>query len=118
MPIITLVESSPGTLNYLLQPLNYTQLYNKLKTILSSEEILLFSRPDIYDASTNWSADLPAGYTRTQLQLYTGMSSQDRTNVEEKISNLKESITRKLSSNKDLSGIAETFFKIPPLYHG
>jgi len=113
MPIITLVESSPGTLNYLLQPLNYTQLYNKLKTILSSEEMLLFSRPDIYDASTNWSADLPAGYTRAQLQLYTGMSSQDRTNVEEKISNLKESITRKLSSNKDLSGIAETFFKIP-----
>lgn len=113
MPIITLLESSPGTLNYLLQPLNYTQLYNKLKTILSAEEMLLFSRPDIYDASTNWSADLPSGYTRSQLQLYSSMVAQDRLNVEQKISQLKESITRKLSTNKDLTAISETFFKIP-----
>ena len=113
MPLITLIESAPGSLNYLLQPRNYTQLYNKLKTSLNTEEILLFTRPDIYDASTNWSADLPIGMLKLNIVSYNNLNDGDRTLVGETIVRLKNSIQEKLKSNKDFGNIIDLFFEIP-----
>jgi hypothetical protein len=112
MPVRILVESPSSSLVFLLQPRNYTQLHNKLRSLLG-EGYRLFSRPDVYSGHTTWSVDVPDGSVR--VRGYGDLSATEKSLMDERISVLVFEARSVLSADRELSSLVEYFFEIPGL---
>jgi len=111
MPIHLLNESSSGSLIFTLQPRNYTQLHNKLRSLLDGAEVGLFSRPDIYSSTMTWSVELPAGVSGTRS--YGQLTQSEKDQVGERISMLQSRIQTKLSGDREMAPLVDQFFVLP-----
>ena len=111
MPIHLLNESSSGSLIFTLQPRNYTQLHNKLRSLLDGAEVSLFSRPDIYSSTMTWSVELPAGVSGTRS--YAQLTQSEKDQVGERISMLQSRIQTKLSGDREMAPLVDQFFVLP-----
>jgi len=111
MKLHQLIETPTASLIFTLQPRNYTQLHNKLRSLLEGAEIGLFSRPDIYSTSMTWSVELPQGVTGTRT--YAQLSQSEKDQVGERISMLQSRIQTKLSQDREMAPLIDQFFVIP-----
>ena len=96
--------------NFLLHPLNYTQLHNKLKTVLDPKELQLFARPDITTDTTSWTADIKG---QGKMLNFDQLPEEEMDNVADQLEQLKESVTQKLSDIKGLEQVAKHLFTVP-----
>ena len=110
MPMQFVTETRNRDVSFLLHPLNYTQLYHRLKTLLNPEEIRVFGKPDSFGDTTSWSADTGEdGRVRDTAQL----SSEQNDELADRLENLKMSILSKAANIPELAKKAHQLFTIP-----
>jgi hypothetical protein len=91
---------------------NYTQLYNRLKVILSPEDLLLFSRPDMYSDVNKWSVE-NSSLIEQELGTYSGLSEEDKDDIADDLETRKASILKVLLATSEFKKIAEDLFIVP-----
>jgi hypothetical protein len=111
--MITLSELPNQKFTFVLRPHNYTQLYNKLKTLLPYSAYSFFARPDIGSESNIWSLENSFDLNRSDILLYDELTDEEKDSVADYIEDKKKSILEVLKQNNELRGIAEQFFNIP-----
>jgi hypothetical protein len=108
--MIYIGETNNKTTKFLLSPLNYLQLFNKLKSILSADELLLFAKPQVFSDTTSWE---------TSIEKQGIITSQDALDEAQKdaladyFDNYQNSILSKLKVMPDMQKVAEHLFKVP-----
>jgi hypothetical protein len=113
MPVRVLAEAPSSSLVFLLQPRNYTQLHNKLRSMLGEDEARLFSRPDVYSSHTTWSVDLPDA--ATPVRSYGSLGAVEKSGLDERMSLLGSSVRSRLSGDREMSQLVDGLFEIPGL---
>ncbi|MCC5944178.1 MAG: Ig-like domain-containing protein [Bernardetiaceae bacterium] len=109
--MLLLSENQNSEVTQVLQPRNYTQIYNKLKSILSPNEILLFARPDTYSSITRWSAE---NYGRSdKFKSYEMLDEEQKDEVADAIAQLRADIGIKLKEHKEFRNIYKDLFLLP-----
>jgi len=110
--MITIASTSNTAVKMLLLPLNYTQLYNKLKLILNSREISFFTKPEGSNSDLYWTYDVSS---TTLVKKFSQLNSDDQENFINELELLKSDVLFKLnkSQDKDLKQIADKLFIIP-----
>lgn len=103
-------ETRNKDINFLIQSMNYTQLHNKLGTILSKEEIRLLAKPDISPDTTAWFAEAGTG---AKIVDHSNLTDAQKDELADIIEQLREQILFKLNNNKDFSQIAKVLFSLP-----
>ncbi len=103
-------ETSNKEVSFLLHPLNYTQLYNKLRSALSPSDMQLFARPDVLPGSTSWSA---TSSVTGKVISFSMLSDAEKDELADKIELLKNSIFDQLAGSKDFVTILPHLFTVP-----
>jgi hypothetical protein len=110
--MITLCTSNNSKLKLLLLPLNYTQLYNKLKVVLSQNEFSFFAKPESNGNNTFWTYDVSS---TNSYKSFDSLQEDEKENAIDELESLKYSVFKKLneSKDKDLKSIVSSLFAVP-----
>jgi hypothetical protein len=110
--MITLCTSNNIKLKLLLLPLNYTQLYNKLKVVLSQNEFSFFAKPESNGNNTFWTYDVSS---TNSYKSFDNLQEDEKENAIDELESLKYSVFKKLneSKDKDLKSIVSSLFAVP-----
>jgi len=103
-------ETSNKEVSFLLHPLNYTQLYNKLRSALSSSDMQMFARPDVLPGTTSWST---TSDVRGKIINFSMLTDAEKDELADKIELLKNSIYNQLAGSKDFVTILPHLFTVP-----
>lgn len=108
-----LSETKNNRVAFILQPRNYTQLYNKLKTVLRAEHYTFFARPDVLTDSTNWSSEFPGDFQATDVLHFDQLNDEDKDTIADYVESIKAEIASILSQNNEFESILKDLFIIP-----
>ncbi|QDK77740.1 hypothetical protein EXU85_03665 [Spirosoma sp. KCTC 42546] len=106
-----ITESSNSSVTFLLSPRNYTQIYNRLKTLLSAEQLALFARPEKLGDTMQWSSELPGN--STDIIALSALSEADKDQVADMLEEQKAAISGILSANSEFESILNQLFSVP-----
>jgi len=103
-------ETKNKSVNFLLHPLNYTQFYHKLKTVLDDQEIQIFAKPDVNPDTTSWLADVKGPGKVVDFEQ---LPSEEKDNMADHLEQFKDRIVAKLSGIKELAPAVKHLFTVP-----
>jgi len=103
-----LIETQNNKVKFLINK-NYTQLYNKLKTILPEELYSFFARPDVFTNHTNWSCESKP----LKVLTFDKLSDEDKDEICDSVEFKKQKISELLINDSEFKTIVDKIFKIP-----
>lgn len=104
-----LSETSTTTITPKL-PSNYTQVYNKLQTLLSKEEHSFFARPDVVSNQIKWSSDVE---TSKPIRSFQNLSAEEKDEVADYLEKQEKNIKASLKNNTDFKKFLDNLFLVP-----
>jgi hypothetical protein len=104
-----LSETSINTITSKL-PSNYTQVYNKLQTLLSKEQQSFFARPDIVSSRIKWSSDIE---TSKPIRSFQSLSAEEKDEVADYLEKQEKSIKASLKNDNEIKRFLDNLFLIP-----
>lgn len=107
-------ESRNNKLVFLLQPRNYTQVYNALKSHPQAGQLVsLFARPDAVGEFTQWSAKLPGDVKPTAIREVASLSVEERDNFADALEDQQEVVAKILSGHKEFGPLTSQLMTVP-----
>ena len=97
-----------------MHPYNYVQVYNKLRSVLSAEELSLFAKPEVNPDFTSWLAAITGG---VEVYALSAVSEAERDAVADILEELKAKVSKKISAVPDYAHMAASFFMVPGQGH-
>lgn len=91
-------------------PSNYTQVYNRLQTLLTPEEHRFFARPDVFSNQIKWSSDIE---TNKPIRSFSSLSAEEKDEVVDYLEKQKESIKNSLKNNNEINKFLDNLFLVP-----
>ncbi len=114
---ILLSLTANDKVNFLLYQYNYTQLYNRLRTLLTvNKEYQFFAIPDILTDTTNWTIDIQnidRQFGTRGVKSYNDLSDEDKDEISDYIETIKEKITLKIKNDNTFEPIYSKLFLMP-----
>ncbi|AYQ36599.1 hypothetical protein [Runella sp. SP2] len=106
-----IAESRSNNIEFLLRPRNYTQVYNRLKMLLSVDQLAFFARPDVQGEVTLWSSETAGSYQ--MIREYASLAEDEKDRVADTVEEQKAAIVAALSKYPEFEPILTTLFILP-----
>lgn len=103
-------ETQNRNVNFLLLPFNYTQMYNKLTTLLSTEDVRCLAKPDMISGTTAWTAVCGK---EARIVAFESLSDEQKDELADRLEVLKQNIITKLAGVKEMQPILTHLFTVP-----